>query len=172
MHRPFASMPPWETVANRLGEILDDPLQLVQYIGVRGHGDIDKRSWCKVGHACHFILRLMWARIQQEDTLATTAATQGANTTKSLPWGSVDRWAAAHVSYTLLSGVQDDYAQQFKDDHHMHYVREFRAAEADGGVNPAIMHPKSLTPAQYQKQMLDKDSAFLGRLASYFRAMP
>ncbi|KAK7740626.1 hypothetical protein SLS62_011067 [Diatrype stigma] len=164
MHRPFASVPTWETVANRLGEILDDPLLLVQYIGVRPHGAVDKTGWCKVGHACHFILRLLWARLEHEDKLAS----QG----KSSAWASVDRWAAAHVLYTLLSGLQDDEARHFRDTNHAHYVREYRAAEANGGVNPAIVPPNSLTPEQYQKQLLDDDSSFLGRLAAYFRAMP
>lgn len=174
MHKPFAARPSWEQVAGRLGEILDDPALIVEYIGIRDNGSVDKTSWCKVGHTCNFILTLLYERIKYED-LHVNQNKKKNNATKAAtetPWAPTDRWAAAHVLYSMLGGFQDDFAVDYRDRNHSRYVIEYRAAEKAGDINDVIKPcNKSLTPEQYQAQLLAKDASFLGRVASYFRAM-
>ena len=170
IHTPFAIMPSWTQVVERIDEIRGGDLKVtLDYLGIREQHGIDKNAWSDVDHVCCFVLSLAYSRVIYE-------AEENAKAGRGFgipyrPWSHIARWASLHALYSMLSQYQNEYAEDYLEKYPANYLHQYRSAESKGGVNPIVAAPYGLTPEAYMHQLNKHTTTFTGKLWSYFAAI-
>ena len=162
-------------------------MNVAQYIGINKQYKVEKSNWDQLDHICAFLLRLVYARTRFEEaenkkknpgfaSESTGSAVMAGPPVDPyatyFPWQRVGRWAAAHVLFAMLYRFQNEYAKDFMKSYPMNYLKEYRAAERGGGVNPVVAPPKNLPVEVYAQRLTESAASYFGWWYSYFRAIP